>query len=109
MKHKKETLLEIHNLSISFRMYAQGLEQKELKVISDLDLTVYPGEIIAIAGSSGSGKSLLASAILGSFRIMRPYRVIYITRERRLRLSDRSNFWEQRLLWFPSLLPILIL
>ncbi len=52
MKHKKETLLEIHNLSISFRMYAQGLEQKELKVISDLDLTVYPGEIIAIAGSS---------------------------------------------------------
>lgn len=65
MKHKKETLLEIHNLSISFRMYAQGLEQKELKVISDLDLTVYPGEIIAIAGSSGSGKSLLASAILG--------------------------------------------
>ena len=65
MKHKKETLLEIHNLSISFRMYAQGLEQKELKVISDLDLTVYPGEIIAIAGSSGSGKSLLASAVLG--------------------------------------------
>ena len=47
MKHKKETLLEIHNLSISFRMYAQGLEQKELKVISDLDLTVYPGAMIS--------------------------------------------------------------
>ena len=46
-------------------MYGRGLEQTDLKVISDLHLTLYPGEIVAIAGSSGSGKSLLASAILG--------------------------------------------
>ena len=65
MVQKKETLLEIHDLSVSFRMYDHGLEQTDLKVISDLHLTVYPGEIVAIAGSSGSGKSLLASAILG--------------------------------------------
>ena len=67
MEQKKDTLLEIHDLSVSFRMYDHGLEQKDLKVISDLHLTVYPGEVIAIAGSSGSGKSLLASAILGIF------------------------------------------
>ena len=65
MEQKKETLLEIHDLSISFRMYDQGLEQRDLTVISDLHLTVRPGEIVAVAGSSGSGKSLLASAILG--------------------------------------------
>ncbi len=65
MEQKNETLLEIHDLSVSFRMYEHGLEQKNLKVISDLHLTVCPGEIVAIAGSSGSGKSLLASAILG--------------------------------------------
>ena len=65
MIQKKETLLEIHDLSVSFRMYDHGFEQTDLKVISDLHLTVYPGEIVAIAGSSGSGKSLLASAILG--------------------------------------------
>ncbi len=65
MEQKRETLLEIHNLSVSFNMYEQRLEQKQLKVISDLYLTVKPGEIVAIAGSSGSGKSLLASAILG--------------------------------------------
>lgn len=65
MIQKKEPLLEIHDLSVSFRMYDHGLEQTDLKVISDLHLTVYPGEIVAIAGSSGSGKSLLASAILG--------------------------------------------
>lgn len=65
MEQKKETLLEIHDLSVSFRMYDSALEQKELQVISDLHLTVRPGEIVAVAGSSGSGKSLLASAILG--------------------------------------------
>ena len=65
MEQKNDTLLEIHDLSVSFRMYDQGLEQKDLQVISDLHLRVYPGEIVAIAGSSGSGKSLLASAILG--------------------------------------------
>ena len=65
MEQKNETLLEIHNLSVSFRIYENRFEQKNLRVISDLHLTVYPGEIVAIAGSSGSGKSLLASAILG--------------------------------------------
>lgn len=65
MEQKNETLLEIHDLSVSFRMYDGALEQKELQVISDLHLTVHPGEIVAVAGSSGSGKSLLASAILG--------------------------------------------
>ena len=65
MEQKKETLLEIHDLTISFRMYDRLLEQRDLRVISDLHLTVRPGEVAAIAGSSGSGKSLLASAILG--------------------------------------------
>ena len=65
MEQKHETVLEIHDLSVSFRMYDGALEQKDLQVISDLHLTVRPGEIVAVAGSSGSGKSLLASAILG--------------------------------------------
>lgn len=65
MKQRSDSLLEIHDLSVSFRMYDQGLKQTDLRVISDLHLTVYPGEILAVAGSSGSGKSLLASAILG--------------------------------------------
>ncbi len=58
-------LLRVSDFSVSFQMYDSALEQKELKVISDLSLTVYPGEIVAVAGSSGSGKSLLASAVLG--------------------------------------------
>jgi len=66
MEPQKKSLLEIHDLSVTFRMYAHGLEQRELQVISNLHLRVFPGEVLAVAGSSGSGKSLLACAILGT-------------------------------------------
>ena len=52
---EKEPILTVKDLSIAFHMYDKGLEQYDLKVISNLDLDVYPGEIVAIAGSSGSG------------------------------------------------------
>ena len=58
-------VLDIQNLSVKFRMYDKGLRQSELQVISDISLNIKAGEIVAVAGSSGSGKSLLAHAILG--------------------------------------------
>lgn len=58
-------LLEVKNLSISFTQYVQGLNRHELKVISDLTIDLDESEIVAILGSSGSGKSLLAHSILG--------------------------------------------
>lgn len=65
MEQREDTLLELHDLSVAFRMYDGGFEQSELQVISDLYLSARRGEIVAVVGSSGSGKSLLASAILG--------------------------------------------
>ncbi|HIX29590.1 MAG TPA: ABC transporter ATP-binding protein [Candidatus Blautia stercoravium] len=62
---KNESILSVKNLSVSFHMYEKGLEQYDLKVISNMTLDVRPGEIVAIAGSSGSGKSLLAHAVMG--------------------------------------------
>ena len=61
----KIPLLEVKDLSISFRMYEKGLSQYDLKVISDLSISVGKGELLAIVGSSGSGKSLLANGIMG--------------------------------------------
>lgn len=58
-------LLEVQNLSVSFRRYDKSLSQSHIKVISNLSIDVKPGEIVAIAGSSGSGKSLLAHAVMG--------------------------------------------
>ena len=60
-----EKLLDVENVSISFIQYTQGLNQRDLKVITDLTLDVSEGEILAVLGSSGSGKSLLAHAIFG--------------------------------------------
>lgn len=58
-------MLSVRHLSITFRMYDVGLRQKELTVISDLSLDVAAGEVAAVVGSNGSGKSLLAHAVLG--------------------------------------------
>ena len=62
---EKEELLKVDGLSISFRQYTRGLRQRELPVINDLSLTVRAGEMTAVVGASGSGKSLLAHGILG--------------------------------------------
>ena len=64
-KKKAEALLKVEDLSLSFIQYTSGLRQTELKVISNLSIQAYKGEILAVVGSSGSGKSLLAHAILG--------------------------------------------
>lgn len=59
------SILEVENLSISFNQYTDGLKQKNVNVISSLNVTLEEGEILAVVGASGSGKSLLAHAILG--------------------------------------------
>src|SRR5690625_394327 len=58
-------LLEVSDFSLTFRQYEQGWKEAELAVIHKLDVTIYEGEIVAVVGASGSGKSLLADAILG--------------------------------------------
>jgi peptide/nickel transport system ATP-binding protein len=58
-------MLSVQNLSVTFTMYDQGLTQRQLTVITELDLEVSAGEVVAVVGASGSGKSLLAHAVLG--------------------------------------------
>ncbi len=62
---KNKPVLEVEDLCISFEMYGKGLEKYRLEMVHHLSLTVNPGEIVAVVGASGSGKSLLAHAILG--------------------------------------------
>ncbi|SFM00006.1 ABC transporter ATP-binding protein [Pelosinus propionicus] len=63
MNHKH--ILQIKNLSVTFTQYEQGLRKTDLRVIRNLNVSVGEGELVAVVGSSGSGKSLLAHAILG--------------------------------------------
>lgn len=60
-----EPILTVDGLSISFTQYDGLLHQHRLSVIRDLSLTVAPGQVVAVLGASGSGKSLLAHGILG--------------------------------------------
>lgn len=61
----KKIILDIRNFSVSFEQYEKGFSRTGLPVIRNLDVTIHEGEMVAVVGSSGSGKSLLAHGILG--------------------------------------------
>lgn len=65
-------LLQVENLSVGFRMYDSSApffkaQQRVVSVIDGLSVSVHTGEIVAIVGASGSGKTLLADAIMGLY------------------------------------------
>lgn len=57
-------MLKVQNLSVSFKMYDRMLNQVIKKAVHDISMEVRSGEIHAVVGSSGSGKSLLAHAVM---------------------------------------------
>ena len=61
----KHVILDIRNFSVTFEQYTDGFQKTALPTIRDLDVTIHEGEMVAVVGSSGSGKSLLAHGILG--------------------------------------------
>ena len=58
-------ILEVNHLSISFTQYGRGTSRREVPALRGLDLTLRPGQLCAVVGASGSGKSLLAHCLLG--------------------------------------------
>lgn len=58
-------LLDIRDLCVSFTQYTGVFRQKSTQVIHGLDLSIDAGEVAVVVGSSGSGKSLLAHAVVG--------------------------------------------
>ncbi|MBF6099423.1 ABC transporter ATP-binding protein [Nocardia cyriacigeorgica] len=53
-------LLEIRELHVAF-----GSGAERVDAVRGVDLTVYPGQTVAIVGESGSGKSTTAHAVIG--------------------------------------------
>ena len=65
-------LLQVEHLSVSFQMYDESesffaAPRRRVPVIDDLSISVHAGEIIAVVGASGSGKTLLADSVMGLF------------------------------------------
>ena len=59
MNEKKEPLLRAENISISFG---------GLKALNDVNLEIYPGEILAIIGPNGAGKTTMLNIINGFYK-----------------------------------------
>lgn len=66
-------LLQVEGLSVSFTRYEEApgrfltAAQHEVRVLDSLSLAVHAGEVVAVVGASGAGKSLLADCLLGLF------------------------------------------
>lgn len=58
-------LLEVSSLAVSFHQYERGLRRRTVAPLSEMDLTACRGELVALVGASGAGKTLLAHAVLG--------------------------------------------
>lgn len=54
-----EDLLAVKNLSVSF-----DTSQGELQAVRDVSFTLKPGEVLAVVGESGCGKSVLCKSIM---------------------------------------------
>lgn len=66
-------LLQVEDLCVSFKMYDPDetrffrAEHRDVRVIDRLSISVHEGEVLAVVGASGSGKTLLADCVMGLF------------------------------------------
>jgi peptide/nickel transport system ATP-binding protein len=58
-------LLEVDGLAVGFRRYEGLVRQREIVVLEGLRFSLARGEVLALAGASGAGKSLVAHALFG--------------------------------------------
>ena len=99
---KKEPILSVKDLGISFSQYTKGLRRRELEVITNLDIDLYEGEILAVVGSSGSGKSLLAHAILGILPDNATTEGNIIYKGKTLSLKDKEKLRGREIVFIPQ-------
>lgn len=59
------SFLRLDQVSVGFTRYDGLIRQRELRILDCLSFGVERGEIVALIGASGGGKSLLAHAIFG--------------------------------------------
>lgn len=112
-KTEKALLLKVEQLTIGFSQYLKGTQKHIIQPISDLHVDIHEGEIVAVVGASGSGKSLLAHAVLGILpgNAICEGRIIYrgeeLTEVRKRKLRGKEiSFIPQSVNYLDPLMPV---
>ena len=86
-----QPILKVKDLNIKFSQYDKGLRRKSLEVISEMDIDLYEGKIVAVVGASGSGKSLLAHAILGLLPDNAEFKGTFVYKGKTLKAEEQQS------------------
>ena len=93
----EEVYLKINNLKVYYPVKRSLFQKKEyIKAVDDVSFSVYKGEIFALVGESGCGKTTLGKAILNliphySGEVMANGRNIYDTQKDTIRKIRKEN------------------
>ncbi len=63
-----QLLMRLENINMVFKKPGALLADRDIHVLKDVNLDIYPGEIIALVGESGCGKTTLGKIITGLHR-----------------------------------------
>ncbi|MCL2060740.1 MAG: ATP-binding cassette domain-containing protein, partial [Oscillospiraceae bacterium] len=66
---ERSPLLSLKNIDVTFTK-RNGLfkPKSSIKVLSNISLDIYPGEVLALVGESGGGKTTIGNVITGLVR-----------------------------------------
>lgn len=67
MENEKKPLVQLKNVNMIFRKESSLLTSRAFHVLKDVDLEIYEGEILALVGESGCGKTTLGKIITGLY------------------------------------------
>lgn len=65
---QKTPLMRLENIHMVFKKPGSVLSDRSIHVLRNINLDIYPGEIIALVGESGCGKTTLGKIITGLYR-----------------------------------------
>lgn len=57
--------LDVRDLRVAFVQYERGLRRRVVEAVTGMTLAAHAGELVALVGASGAGKSLFGHAVLG--------------------------------------------
>lgn len=87
-------VIELKNLNMSFDKKGKFLQkEKKIHVLRDIDLDIYEGEIVAVVGESGCGKTTIGKIITG---ILRPTKGEVLVDGEDIYKFDIKNFFKVR-------------